>query len=102
MYNVRVWEVIIIIGVLLKTLFYCRPSFIEDPNGRLVGDTQILGGDHHIFIGSQIVIPYFHWRPQIFIGDPHIFIGDPHIIIGDPQIFVGYPKILIDDPIFSL
>ena len=32
---------------------------------------------------------YFHWRPNIFIGDPNILIVDPHIFIGDTHICIG-------------
>jgi len=31
---------------------YWRPPFIEDPNGDIAGDPQILVGDSHIFIGT--------------------------------------------------
>ena len=42
--------------------------------------------------------PYFHSRPNIFVGDPQILMGDPQTFDGNPQIFVGDPFILIGDP----
>ena len=53
----RVWEIIIIIGVLLETPFHWRPP------------------------DSRWRPQYFHWRPIFLLeriySRPHIFIGDP-------------------------
>ena len=93
----RVWEEIIIIGVLLETSFhwstirdlllleyYWRPSFIGDSHGRLFGD--------HIFIGD----------PQIFIGDSIFFLETPRFPLETPRFSLETPDFNLRPPDYHL